>query len=374
MVLIFAGLVMIGLLIVIKKLYVKNWDKGLSVTLELSASEVYPGDEVVIIETVYNRKWLPLPIINVKFAIDRNLKFVGDVENTNESDKSYKCDVYSLLFYQKIMRRIPFRCAKRGYYVINSLDVVSTDMFMRSVLSTIVPLQQQLIVYPEPIDSAQVDILYQQIMGTIVTKRYQHEDPFEFRGIREYQTYDTMKSINWNASARSGELKVNVYQDTSAQEVCILLNLEDEGVWVYEDLKEKSISLAGSLASRLIRQGILVSVLSNGADCTSGKEVYLEAGSDETHSKNIITALSKVDLNKGMKDFTELLQEYESRIKKGAMLILISSCKKERLQEAFSALCAEYSDSIWILPIGNGMDDEMSKVNPANVRKWEVSH
>ena len=240
--LIIIGIGIYIILLMVKRIYAKNWDKGLSVDITFSDSKVYPGSEIMLTETIVNSNWLPLPMINVKFAVDRELQFTSDVDNMTVSDKSYKCDVFSLLFYQKITRMLPFTCSKRGYYRIEDLDVVSTDLFMKNVVSVTIPVNQDLLVYPEPLDSEMLDIPYQRIMGTILTKRYTWEDPFEFKGIREYQSYDTMKHINWKASAKTGHLKVNTFENTSAQEVSIWLNVEDEGIWVYEDLKEKVIN------------------------------------------------------------------------------------------------------------------------------------
>ena len=200
------------ILFIIKKLYKTNWNKGISANLSLSDNEAFPGDEIILTETIVNNKWLPLPMIKVKFEVDKSFVFNDIVVNTNVSDKCYKSDVFSILFYQKIIRKLPFICTKRGYYQIKSMDVVSTDVFMDSVLASIFPVSENIIVYPEPINSEAVEVPFNRLMGTILTKHYAYEDPFEFRGIREYQTYDTMKSINWNASARTGDLKVNIQQ------------------------------------------------------------------------------------------------------------------------------------------------------------------
>lgn len=370
--LIFIGTGIALLLYMIKVIYIKNWSKGISVEINLSESEVYPGDEVHLTEIITNDKWLPLPMINVKFAIDRNLVFSEMDMNTSVSDQCYKSEVFSILFYQKITRRIPFKCTKRGYYPIESVDVVSTDLFMDSILVIVIPMHQHITVYPEPINSDDVDIPYNRIMGTILAKRYTYEDPFEFRGIREYQTYDTMKSINWNASARTGELKVNVHDYTASQEVCILLNLEDEGIWEYEILKEKSISMACSLSYRLTLQGIGVSIISNGADKITGDQLCIESGSDEGHRNTIITGLSRIDLKKDMKEFAVLMEEQCKKVDKASMVVMISTCKKDKLQQEYNRFISEVAEGIWIFPVHPEMDCEFGKVNSSSIMKWEV--
>lgn len=370
--LIFIGIGIYLILLSAKRIYAKSWSKGISVQLGLSTTEAYPGDRVMITETVMNDNWLPLPMIHVKFAIDRSLVFDNHIENTSVSDQCYKCDVFAMLFYQKITRTLPVTCTKRGYFYIDELDVVSTDLFMKNVVSITRPVKQSLMVYPKQLSSEQIEIPYQRIMGTMVMQRYAYEDPFEFRAIREYQTYDTMRSINWNASAKTGDLKVNVYENTACQEVCLLLNLENEGIWEYEELKEISISLVCSLACRLMKQGIRVSIISNGVDTVTNQSVHIESGSDESHRKTVMTQMSRIDLGKSVQEFTTLLEESYRQIAKGAMLVMVSTCKKESLQKSYTRIAAETSDSLWILPMLSGMDGNMDYYDMSKVIRWEV--
>ena len=65
-------------------------------------------------------------------------------------------------------------------------------------------------VYPRLVDSDQMDISFQKIMGSSLARRNLYEDPFEFRGIREYAPTDPLNKINWKAAARTGELMVNL--------------------------------------------------------------------------------------------------------------------------------------------------------------------
>ena len=53
-------------------------------------------------------------MVMVKFEVDRSFLFGNEVVNTNVSDHCYKSDVFSLLFYQKIVRKIPLVCTRRG--------------------------------------------------------------------------------------------------------------------------------------------------------------------------------------------------------------------------------------------------------------------
>lgn len=360
------------LLILIKKIYVKNWYKGISANIDVSANATYPGREIMLTETIVNRKWLPLPMITVKFEVDKSFVFGNGTVNTNVSDHCYKSDVFSLLFYQKITRKLPLICTKRGFFRMTEITVVSTDVMMDATLVTSFPLSKTITVYPEEIGSEEADIPYNRIMGTVLTKRYAYEDPFEFRGIREYQTYDTMKSINWTASARTGDLKVNIHDYTAAQQVCILLNLENEGIWEYEELKEKSISMACSLAFRLTRQGVAVCMISNGRDKITDEETVIGSGCDESHRKNIMTQLARIDLKKQPRDFEITVQDYIEEMEKGAVFCMISTSKREAVQTYYEELSGRTQGAVWIYPMHKGFDTQFAFTDGADVICWEV--
>lgn len=370
--LILIGIGIVLLLQWIKRIYSVMWSKGIHVTLAFSEQEVYPGDKVTLTEVVTNHKWLPLPMVKVKFAIDKSLEFIDMVQDVNVSDRCYKSEVFSLLFYQKITRRLPFTCRKRGYFTIDSLDLVSSDLFMVRVLAAVLKVEECITVYPKPIGYEEGNIPYNRIMGTLLSKRYDYEDSFEFRGIREYQTYDTMRAINWNASARTGDLKVNVYDYTASQEVLLLLNLEDEGIWKYEMLKEESISIAADLALRLTQQGILVSLISNGADKITRAPLFIGSGSDESHRKAIITGLSRIELNHDMTEFKDLMKEHRKKIEKTSMIVMISTCKKAELQKEYSQVVTNALKGVWIFPHHPDMNREFTKVNEDYIIPWEV--
>lgn len=372
-------LVILGVIVLmawkLQSIYVRNWNKGITAEIDISQNEVLPGTEIILTETITNRKWLPLPIIKVKFEVDKSFIFAESVENTNATDKNYKSDAFSILCYQRIIRRIPVTCTKRGYYWLESMDVVSTDIWMDRVLGAMYPIQKSITVYPKPITTEQIDIVYQGIMGEVLTRQYIYDDPFEFRGIREYQSYDSMKLINWKASAKTGEWKVNMHDFTIRQEICILLNLESEGIWEYEELKETSISLANALANRLSRQGISVSIISNGIDGMTQQAVRIESGSDEGHRQHMLLTLSRIDLTQKMQDFGTLLTNKIENWNTVTMPILISTSKKQGVQDAMTALASKSKGIFWICPLHAEMacdiSDNVSRQG-VKVMRWEV--
>ena len=167
--------------------------------IRFSSDHAVKGDEIELIETVANRKYLPLPYIYVKFQTDKSLFFLGKDGSNAVSDKAYRNDVFSLMNYQQAVRRIPLRCTKRGIYRIRNVQMVSTGAFMGDVLAAESAQDAVITVYPKTADTDRLAVPFFQMMGTVERNKYLYEDHFMFRGIREYQSYDSMNQVNWTA-------------------------------------------------------------------------------------------------------------------------------------------------------------------------------
>lgn len=109
--------------------YKRLWSKGLKVDLRFSKEAVIEGDEVSLIETISNHKLLPLPILQLKFMTSRTFIF-KDMDNSTVSDNYYRNDMTSVMIYQRLLKTMSFECSKRGYYSINRMDIVCSNLFL----------------------------------------------------------------------------------------------------------------------------------------------------------------------------------------------------------------------------------------------------
>ncbi len=354
-------------------LYEYFWGKNLNADVMFTEHAITEGEIGRIQETIVNAKLLPLPMIRVKFEIDRSLQFEEE-GNISISDKCYKNDIFSIMLYQKITRTIPFRGTKRGYYSIEQINLVSTDLFMTATLVGIKSVHTNLFVYPKGVDTKQLLIPYRKVMGTLLTRRYAYEDPFEFRGIRDYQPFDRMQDVNWKASAKTGEWKVNIHDYTTRQEVSLLLNLETESMLEYEELKEESIRIVNSLAEWFLLQGISVGLVSNGRDIETKKELYMVSGSGRNHIDMIREQLARLDLSQECREYGEIITEQINSQKKDTLYILISTSQREKLQKEFNKLCEKSKGSMWILPLYSNMEERLVDCPLAESYRWEMEY
>lgn len=354
------------------RLYRHFWNKGLEAEISFSRKQAVKGDTVNLVEVITNNKILPLSMVRLKFQIDRKLKFVDDEQTTAVSDKCYKNDVFSMLFFQRITRTLPFVCQKRGFFTIESADLVSTNLFMNAQYVRSVPVYTELTVYPGLPDMRKLEIPFSKVMGECLAKRYLYEDPFEFQGIREYQPYDNMSSVNWKATAKTGELRVNVHGHTTSQEVRILLNLDSETMWEDDVIKEECISISAGLCEKLIDAGICVSLTTNARNI-NGERFVLEGGLSGAHIDMLLNGLARIDLTKKPLPFGEILDEFASREEKNILYVMVSFATGQVLHEKYDRLCKNNEGSLWIIPYTEKNHQEVDECQYAQIYRWEVA-
>lgn len=276
-------------------LYAKYWKKGLKVHLEFTQGAICEGELGELKEVVQNRKRLPLPFLQVDLQSHRSFQFV-DQTNTAVSDQVYRRDIYSLLPYQQITRTLAFVGTKRGYYPCREVELVGRTLFFEGPFVDKQPQDTALYVYPKAIGAEQVEMACQEMLGEYQWEKKLFEDPFSFKGIRDYGPGDSFRQVNWKAFARTGELKVNVYEHTAMARAQILLNVRGDQIWTEEVLQEGGVRIAAAMAKQWIGMGVPVGIRTNGRDVCTGRQILVEPGAGPDHVTRILQALSRIDL------------------------------------------------------------------------------
>lgn len=352
-------------------LYQKCWNKRLTVEVAFAQQQITEHDEGELQETIVNQKWLPLPMLRLKFEADRHLDFMQE-ENISVTDRCYKCDIFSVMMHQKITRRLKFSANRRGYYTIEHIVADSTDLFMEKHLNAEYACDAWIYVFPGQADMRRLLIPYQKMMGDILTRRHTYEDPFEFQGIRQYEPFDSMRDVNWKATARTGELRTNLHGFTVRQEVCLLLNLESESMMEYPQLKEESIRITNSLSEMFMARGIPVGICSNAKDLLSKKEMRIMPGADVQHLTLIRENLARLDLSQPMEDFGVLIQQSIRKKQDEVLYVIISSSQRQGTRRAALSLFAQPATGCWILPLHQWMEQKVASEKQCVVMRWDV--
>lgn len=312
----------------------KHWNRGLHVDLNFLSKGINAGETCRLEEVITNAKRMPLPALQVKFRTDASFHFNED-GNSITTDYYYRQDLFSVGGRQRVTRSLKFCARQRGFFQITEVDILVKNFFFTAQYSIRQPNETALYVYPYKRDIKSFDFLYRQMMGEIIAKRRIEEDPFAFRGIREYHRSDPMRRINWKSSARNGSLLVNSFESTATQTVCVLLDGQTQSVYARKKMQEMGISVASSIAGKLLQTGIPVSLYSNARDILTGELVKIEPGSHRRHLETIDRGLARIDLNQPMVPFGELVHDTIALENDGKCYLIVTSDDRPSLREEF---------------------------------------
>ncbi|WP_271628789.1 DUF58 domain-containing protein [Caldicellulosiruptor sp. DIB 104C] len=258
------------------------------------------GQEIHIVERIYNGKILPLPWVKSEFEISSSF-FMENSKNYVVGDKLRYISIFFLLPYQQIVRRHKFVATKRGFYKLDKIYLVTGDLFGLATADRCYYVSDTLTVYPAFLDLQKHLLPRSSLSGETITKRHYYEDIFHFAGIREYQSHDAFNRINWNATAKYNTLMVNKYEYTSSGDAIILLNVQSseyERKEVFnKNIIEFGIKIAASLANECLKASTPVGFACNSLDEETGQPLeILLPSQDANQLLKVCEALAHVKI------------------------------------------------------------------------------
>src|SRR5665647_590341 len=325
--------------------YRKSWSKRIDLNIEFGKDTLFEGENGELIQTVVNRKFLPLWWADLRFCVPKFLKFDAGVSIGYDY---YRKDTISVLSYEMVKKNLPFTAVKRGYYTIKKAELLSSDMLLQYMFIKEYSFFTELYVFPEIKSIRKFKVDFRKIVGEIITKRHIIEDPFEFRNIRNYYPFDSLKTVNWNASAKTGEIMVNHYNYTSSQEIIILLNLDGYNIWGKQEIREDLIRIAAYFTRSLIINGIPVGLVSNGCDSVTGEEIFAPCKNGSNQELQIFKLFARITADSITRPFTQVIDDKIIN-HNNSHYILISYYAGEDLQAKVHEVVAGGYSLQWLL-------------------------
>lgn len=345
------GLLFFLLFVLQKLVYRQLWHKNLTVDIGFAREHIFAGEESALKEIIQNKKRLPLPMLKVKFKADRHLVFGDSIEGARTTDQFYRNDMFRVGGGEKITRTLKFTGGRRGFYEIDGASLVASDIFLTSQMVEELPLHAEIYVYPRPYDSQELRRSLTQLNGEVLSRRHLLEDPFEYRGIREYQPFDDMRSINWKATAKTGELKVNQKNYTSLKSIRIFFNVEDNSIIRKEECVEASLQLVAGLSAFFLRQGIQTACYGNGVDTRTHEPLAIGARAGDGQFDTICRGLARLDLEQPTVNFAGCFEERLFSEAKGTITCFVSPNQYDDFLELLEKYADAGNDFYWFYPL-----------------------
>jgi len=330
--------------------------KSVEYEIHFEENKKSEGDEIHIIERIYNGKILPLPWVKSEFEVSAFF-FMENAKNYVVGDKLRYISIFFLLPYQQIVRRHRFVATKRGFYKLDKIYLVTGDLFGLSTDDRCYYVNSNITIYPAFLDLKKHLLPRSSLSGEVVVKRHYYEDIFHFAGIREYQSFDSFNRINWNATAKYNTLMVNKYEYTSSGEALILLNVQSseyERKEVFnKNAIEFGIKIAASLAKECLDAYIPVGFVCNGVDeeTLQPLEILLPS-QDSNQLLKILETLAHIKIQ--VNEYFEVLLYQVLRSYNFRELFIITSFVNKEMEDSillysslgvkFTIILLEYND------------------------------
>ncbi|MBO4928073.1 MAG: DUF58 domain-containing protein [Clostridiales bacterium] len=352
--------------------YRKHALKDLTLHVSFSKPIARFGEVVEVVEVAQNNKKLPLPFILLKFESPVSLQFL-DMTNTSLTDLFYREDMLTMKPFSRHTRRIKVKCIKRGFYSFVRVNITTSDLLLIEKITRTFDNDASITILPEEVPLPKLKTLLSITYSEVQQRRTLLTDPFSFAGIREYQSGDPMRTINWTATAKAGDFMVNQNTSTSTRQVSIFVNLEFYNLKESFSLLEKSISLAYSYMNELRRAGIPSQFFTNGKDMITGIPVTDAISSGDADTLRRGLALARIDLSAGVIPFADLLEEFIPSTGADDYIVIISPKYDGAFRPAVRNAKKRRSSLLWVMPAYHSTpavipDAELSD----NYMRWEV--
>jgi uncharacterized protein (DUF58 family) len=196
---------------------------------------------------------------------------------------------------EKTRVRLSLKCWKRGVYRLKGMRVESDFPALLMVASHCVEEDRPLMVYPQFTRLARLHL---------PTGRRYHPggvalasnlgESFEFIGNREYREGDSIRDIDWRATARLSRPIVREYRDEYFLRVAVILDthIPKGAKPVMRDSFEHAVSLSAGISDYMARQEYLVDIFAAGPNL-----YHLTAGRSLAYLDQILDILACVEEN-----------------------------------------------------------------------------
>ncbi len=284
------------------------------------------GENVHVQLIITNSGWLPVPWIRIHEGLPVELSgpesFQRVISLGPREEKSFS-------YYIEARRR--------GYYPVGPIFFSSSDILGLSTSDFRREGEtERLTIYPKIVPLTNIEFPSQSPMGTMRHHRPIFEDPTRVLGKRDYHAGDSLRRVDWKATAITGRLQVRLFEPSIALETVIFLNLRGDDYHYRTRIAstELAIIIAASIANWVVSKKQKVGLTVNGNDpmSTEGQPPHLPARSGRGQLMQILDILARIHVG-DPPHFVDLLRNQRVNLSWGTTLTVITGSARGRLIE-----------------------------------------
>jgi uncharacterized protein (DUF58 family) len=310
--------------------------RGVDYERHLDKRRAFPGEHVDMTIQITNRKLVPLSWLEISDEIPMALPLAdGVLMPTHIPRMGSLQHVASLRWYERLSRHYRLLCTQRGVYNLGRVHLRSGDLFTLFEERQERAGSDELIVFPRIWPVTDLGLPSKEPFGEPSAPRCLIQDPLSTVGVRDYRPEDDLRHVHWKATAHKGDLQVRVYEPTATLDLVILLNVTTfEHHWqgVLPELLERTINVAGSIATWAIGEKHKVGLVTNGCLVQSDQPARVPPGRAPEQLTVILEMLAGVT-SFAVASIESVLRRESPRLPWGATLVVVTAIVTDRLAE-----------------------------------------
>jgi uncharacterized protein (DUF58 family) len=303
----------------------------------LPETRSFPGETIRLTYRLTNAKAVPLPRLEMRDQLPEELSPAGMElkPSGNPGTNSYHRTTH-LAWNERVRWSLDLPCPRRGYYRLGPARLRSGDGFGLFVRERDEPDMAGIVVYPRTRALSDLGLPAVRPLGERRGRARIFEDPLRIAGLRDYEPGDSLRRIDWKATARRGRLQSRVYEPSATQLLVVALNVDTtEHSWegYVPPVLEASIAAAGSIAQWAHQSGYAVGLLANGSLPESSARLVIPPARSPDQLLRILEALGGIE-PMTMVSLSDLVEREGPRLPVGATFAVVTSLMPEALAAA----------------------------------------
>lgn len=213
------------------------------------------------------------------------------------------------------------RASRRGVFEIGPAVLGHSDLIGMFSFDREIGRRDELVVHPTPVQIPRVWTRVASLRAPERPRRRFRGEGTELYGTRPFVPGDDLRRVDWNATARRGQLIVREYERAEATDAAIVLDLQravhhSDGS---DATIERAVKLAASVAAQLLERGSSVGLVA----ATEEEDWSVARSASPRQSPKIMDALARVQAN-SREPFRETVTSHLPYLPGGGMAIIIS--------------------------------------------------
>lgn len=341
----------------------------------------FTGERVHMDLRITNNKPLPLPWIETRERFPEAMVSDADDEFATAGQISVMQTDWrtSIGGHQRVSRGYELQCPARGVYEIGPARLRSGDMFGLFSNERAEDRRTRVVVYPATVELPELGLPAQRPFGEQPRGMRVFEDTSRVAGLREYAPGDSMRRIDWKATARSGSLQSRVYDPSSTQHLLLCLNTQTvEPAWAgyVSDVLERSIVVAASIARDAYDRRYSVGLLANSTLPDADRSIRIAPGRRPEQFIRMLEALAVVTPFV-LEPLAAMLDREEHRLVAGTTIAVVTGIMPPELsatlvrlrRRGHQVVVLSTTGAVWAEQLGDMPARDVSHVEHA----WSAS-